>query len=126
MHGIVHRLPAKLLSDERCDRYQAHLAHFGVNLWSLQRWLGHTSIEMTLRYVRYAERYCRPISPEILSAGEGHANPDERAGHARRALAGAHRSWHRCGTRRTGTKKARQSGPLTVAGAGFEPATFGL
>ena len=56
-----------------------HLAHFGVNPWSLQSWLGHTSIEMTLRYVRYAERYRSVIPPAILAAGYGHANPDERA-----------------------------------------------
>ncbi len=30
--------------------YAMHLAHFVVNPWRLQTWLGHSTINMTMRY----------------------------------------------------------------------------
>ena len=41
-------------------------------------WLGHKSIDQTMRYVHVAEDHRRPIPPECLEAGTGEADPDLR------------------------------------------------
>jgi integrase len=52
-------------------------ARFGVNPWRLQAWLGHSTINMTLRYVHHVEEHHRPIPDEILAARAGLVDPDE-------------------------------------------------
>jgi len=52
-------------------------ARFGVNPWRLQAWLGHSSINMTMRYVHHVEEHHRPVPGEILSADVG-VDRDER------------------------------------------------
>ena len=58
--------------------FATHAALFGVNPWRLMAWLGHKSIEQTMRYVHVAEDHRRPIPPECLEAGDGEADPDLR------------------------------------------------
>jgi len=54
-------------------------APFGrVNPWRLQAWLGHSTINMTMRYVHHVEDHLRPIPEEILAAGAAVIDPDER------------------------------------------------
>ena len=58
--------------------FATHLAHFGVNPWRLQAWLGHSSINMTMRYVHHVEEHSRPLPEEIVEAGKGILDPDQR------------------------------------------------
>lgn len=58
--------------------FATHAARFGVNPWRLQAWLGHTTINMTMRYVHHVEEHRRPIPEEILSAGSTALDPDNR------------------------------------------------
>jgi integrase len=58
--------------------FATHAARFGVNPWRLQAWLGHSTINMTLRYVHHVEEHHRPIPDDILAAGKSIADPDER------------------------------------------------
>lgn len=58
--------------------FATHLAHFGVNPWRLQAWLGHSSINMTMRYVHHVEENHRPLPDEIVEAGKGILDPDQR------------------------------------------------
>jgi integrase len=53
-------------------------ARFGVNPWRLQAWLGHSTIDMTLRYVHHADEHHRPLPADILAAGAAIMDPDER------------------------------------------------
>lgn len=55
-----------------------HAARFGINPWTLQRWLGHQRIDETMRYVHLVEERPRPIPSSILQAGHDIADPDER------------------------------------------------
>jgi integrase len=58
--------------------FATHAARFGVNPWRLQAWLGHSSINMTMRYVHHVEEHGRPIPEEVLAAGQSVVDPDER------------------------------------------------
>jgi hypothetical protein len=58
--------------------FATHAARFGVNPWRLQGWPGHSTINMTLRYVHHVEEHHRPIRDDILAAGKSIADPDER------------------------------------------------
>jgi integrase len=58
--------------------FATHAAHFGVNPWRLQAWLGHSSINMTMRYVHHVQEHARPIPEDVLAAGQGVVDPDER------------------------------------------------
>jgi hypothetical protein len=49
--------------------FATHAARFGVNPWRLQAWLGHSTINMTMRYVHHVEEHHRPVPEEILAAG---------------------------------------------------------
>jgi hypothetical protein len=40
--------------------------------------VGHSSINMTMRYVHHVEEHARPIPEEVLAAGQGVVDPDER------------------------------------------------
>jgi hypothetical protein len=58
--------------------FATHAARFGVNPWRLQAWPGHSTINMTRRYVHHVEEHHRPIPEEILSAGAANLDPDQR------------------------------------------------
>jgi hypothetical protein len=58
--------------------FATHAARFGANPWTLQAWLGHSSINMTMRYVHHVQTHHRPIPEEILAAPIGLIDPDER------------------------------------------------
>ena len=58
--------------------FATHLAHFGVNPWRLQAWLGHSSINMTMRYVHHVEEHFRSLPSEIAEAGQRVLDPDQR------------------------------------------------
>ncbi len=58
--------------------FATHAAQFGVNPWRLQAWLGHSSINMTMRYVHHADEHRRPIPDHVLEAGTGTLDPDVR------------------------------------------------
>lgn len=54
-------------------------ARFGVNPWTLMTWMGHKRIDETMLYVNLAHAHKRPVPPEVLTAGQGEADPDVRA-----------------------------------------------
>jgi hypothetical protein len=54
------------------------MTSLGATSWTLQAWLGHSSINMTQRYVHHVQARRRPIPEEILSAQIGFVDPDER------------------------------------------------
>jgi integrase len=58
--------------------FATHAARFGVNPWRLQAWLGHSTINMTMRYVHHVEEHHRPIPEDILSTGAAILDPDQR------------------------------------------------
>ncbi len=107
--------------------FATHAAQLGVNPWRLQAWLGHSSITQTMRYVHHAETHRRSIPDEVLAAGRRIDDPDERilAMLGTRVTADYSRA-DGVLTATADTEKARHLGPQGVAGAGFEPATFGL
>jgi integrase len=81
-HGI-YRLCRRAGLQERSwhalrHTFATHAASFGVNPWRLQAWLGHTTINMTLRYVHHIAEHRRPIPNDILAAGNAMTDPDER------------------------------------------------
>lgn len=49
-----------------------------MNPGRLQAWLGHSTINMTMRYVHHVEEHHRPIPEEILAAGNAVVDPDAR------------------------------------------------
>lgn len=53
-------------------------ARFGVNPWTLMRWLGHKSLTQTFAYLDYARDHSRPIAEHILLAGAGESDPDKK------------------------------------------------
>jgi len=58
--------------------FATNLAHFGVNPWRLQAWLGHSKINMTMRYVHHVAEHHRSLPEEIVEAGKGVLDPDQR------------------------------------------------
>jgi hypothetical protein len=58
--------------------FATHAARFGVNPWRLQAWLGHATIQMTMRYVHHVEEHHRPVPAALLAAGATVMDPDER------------------------------------------------
>jgi integrase len=58
-HGIYRvcrraKLPGRSWHTLR-HTFATHAARFGVNPWRLQAWLGHSTIDMTMRYVHHVE-----------------------------------------------------------------------
>lgn len=58
--------------------YATHAALLGVNPIRLQHWLGHSTLNMTLRYIRFAEDHTWPIADDVLTAGAELVRPDQR------------------------------------------------
>jgi hypothetical protein len=67
-----------------------------VNPWRLQAWLGHSTIDMTMRYVHHVEEHHRPIPEDIVAAGNRTTDPDQRiiAMLGARSAHGAHSHAH--------------------------------
>ncbi len=82
-HGIYKRLPPcwafRSGAGIHCaTRSRRTRRASGSNPWRLQAWLGHSTINMTMRYVHHVEEHHRPIPEEILSAGAAILDPDQR------------------------------------------------
>jgi integrase len=58
--------------------FGTHAALFGINPWRLQAWMGHKTMDMTMRYVHLAGDHARPIPTPILEAGRDQIDPDRR------------------------------------------------
>ncbi len=58
--------------------FATHAALLAVNAWVLQEWMGHQRSEETQLYADVARAHGRKIPPEILAAGAGIAEPNER------------------------------------------------
>jgi integrase len=58
--------------------FGAHAAMFGVNPWTLMKWMGHKRIEETMLYVEFAREHAREIPIEILALGARESDPDRR------------------------------------------------
>ncbi len=58
--------------------FATHAALLGANPLRLQHWLGHSTLNMTLRYVHFAEAHAWPIADEVLTAGADVLHPDRR------------------------------------------------
>ena len=58
--------------------FATHAALLGVNPIRLQHWLGHSTLNMTLRYIHFAEAHAWPIADEVLAAGADLLHPDRR------------------------------------------------
>lgn len=81
-HGIYRvcrraKLPGRSWHTLR-HTFATHAARFGVNPWRLQAWLGHSTIDMTMRYVHHVEEHHRPIPDDIVAAGNRATDPDQR------------------------------------------------
>jgi len=58
--------------------FATHAALFGVNAFRLNKWLGHKTMEETMRYVHVAADHARPIPEPLLLAALNIADPDQR------------------------------------------------
>lgn len=58
--------------------FATHAALLGANPLRLQHWLGHSTLNMTLRYIHFAEAHAWPIADEVLTAGAELLHPDRR------------------------------------------------
>lgn len=58
--------------------FATHAAILGVNPWDLNQWMGHGSMEETMRYADLARAQGIPIPPELLAAGAGIVDPTQR------------------------------------------------
>lgn len=59
--------------------FATHAAMFGANPWTLNAWLGHKTMEETMRYVHVAQTHARPVPAELARAGAGEHDQDRRA-----------------------------------------------
>ena len=63
---------------EARDRGVEQLELFGVNPWTLMRWMGHKRIDETMLYVNLADAHRRELPPNIVAAGARETDPDRR------------------------------------------------
>src|SRR5207249_47550 len=54
--------------------FATHAALFGVNPWTLNAWMGHKSMEETMRYVHVAEHHQRAVPEVVRMAGSAVAD----------------------------------------------------
>jgi hypothetical protein len=73
MAGLPERLWHRLRHS-----FATHAALLGANPLRLQHWLGHSTLNMTLRYVHFAEAHTWPIADDVLQAGAEILHPDRR------------------------------------------------
>lgn len=117
-------LPARLWHRLR-HTFATHAAMLGVGPVRLKNWLGHSTLNMTLRYVAFAEEQSWPIADEILVAGSTILHPDKRI----TAMLGARPIVESC---QPGAKTSRRSSIASeshlklVGAAGIEPVSRSL
>jgi hypothetical protein len=58
--------------------FGTHAALFGVNPWTLMRWMGHKRIDETMLYVNLADAHRRELPPNIVASGARETDPDRR------------------------------------------------
>jgi integrase len=58
--------------------FGTHAALFGVNPWTLMRWMGHKRIDETMLYVNLADAHRRELAPALVEAGAKEKDPDRR------------------------------------------------
>jgi integrase len=58
--------------------FGAHAALFGVNPWTLMKWMGHKRIDETMLYVNFASDHQRSSAPEIQAVADMERDPDRR------------------------------------------------
>jgi integrase len=58
--------------------FGTHAALFGVNPWTLMRWMGHKRIDETMLYVNLADNHRRELDRRLLEAGAKEQDPDRR------------------------------------------------
>ena len=58
--------------------FGTHAALFGVNPWTLMRWMGHKRIDETMLYVNLASAHVRAVPQAIIAAGANVTDPDGR------------------------------------------------
>ena len=58
--------------------FGTHAALFGVNPWTLMRWMGHKRIDETMLYVNLADNHRRELDQRLLEAGAKEQDPDRR------------------------------------------------
>lgn len=99
--------------------YATHAALLGANPIRLQHWLGHSTLNMTLRYVHFAESHQWPIADEILVAGAELLQPERRLV----AQLGARPvvPWQTGGKESVGSGNRRRRHLNLVGVAGIEP-----
>jgi len=102
--------------------YATHAARFGVSSWTLQSWLGHSSVTMTEKYVTLASRLGEAVPAFVTAAGKNQPDADRRTV----AMLGA-RSGCRFATdlqhQPESTEIANDNDSFEVGGTGIEPAT---
>lgn len=59
--------------------FASHLAMAGVSIWKISRWLGHSSVQMTMRYAHLAPQH----DPDIDAVARGHDVEIDRMGSSR-------------------------------------------
>jgi len=58
--------------------FGTHAALFGVNPWTLMRWMGHKRIDETMLYVNIADTHRRELPPALVESGSKEQDPDRR------------------------------------------------
>ncbi|MBA3391170.1 MAG: tyrosine-type recombinase/integrase [Deltaproteobacteria bacterium] len=112
----------------RCRHaWATHAALLGVSPMWLRRWGGWSGLEMVLRYVHFVDERPWPIPDMVLMSGAEILRPERRI----TAQLGARAPIAPAPCQSPANEKARSGNRATslrlvVAGAGFEPATFGL
>jgi integrase len=126
-HGVYRvceraKLPARSWHSYR-HTYATHAARFGVNSWTLQSWLGHSSVTMTERYVTLGKNHLEGVPAEVTEAGTAFSDFDERALAmlaARSRPAGLAKDLQKSQGRKS---KPIETADFEVGGTGIEPAT---
>jgi integrase len=58
--------------------FGTHAALFGVNPWTLMRWMGHKRIDETMLYVNLADAHRRELPKSCVEIGARETDPDRR------------------------------------------------
>lgn len=104
--------------------FATHAALLGVNPIRLQHWLGHSTLNMTLRYIHFAEAHAWPIGDGVLTAGAELLHPDRRV----IAQLGARPvvPWQPRGKEKGPVRRGLILRLNVVGDAGIEPATYSV
>lgn len=58
--------------------FGTHAALFGVNPWTLMRWMGYKRIDETMLYVNLADAHRRQLPEKCVASGARETDPDRR------------------------------------------------